>query len=88
VRHGDAGGAVILAVACGVLAKRHVKLPVQGVLDLPMGAGGGHGRGPSHPSWRHGMRSAEWIEIRGWANELARETREIERLIARGRRSV
>ena len=26
------------------------------------GAGGGHSPGKDHPSWRHGMRSREWIE--------------------------
>jgi hypothetical protein len=45
------------------------------------GAGGGHKAGPSHPSWKHGMRSQEWVEMRQLVNELARETREIEALI-------
>ncbi|RYH06531.1 hypothetical protein EU800_23610 [Tropicimonas sp. IMCC6043] len=42
------------------------------------GAGGGHKAGPSHPSWKHGMRSREWIEVRKYINELTREAREIE----------
>jgi hypothetical protein len=45
------------------------------------GAGGGHPAGKDHPSWRHGMRSQEWIEERRFFNDLIRETREIERLI-------
>lgn len=45
------------------------------------GAGGGHEPGPAHPSWRHGLRSREWIEARAEINELAREAREIEHLI-------
>lgn len=47
------------------------------------GAGGGHAPGKAHPSWRHGLRSREWIEIRAEINELAREAREIERLLAK-----
>ena len=39
MRHGDVGRAIILAVARGIFAERDVKLPVQGILDLPMGAG-------------------------------------------------
>ena len=39
VRHGDVGRAIILAVARGIFAERDVKLPVQRVRDLPMGAG-------------------------------------------------
>ena len=45
------------------------------------GAGGGHAAGPSHPSWKHGLRSQQWTEMRKAVNELARETREIEALI-------
>ena len=45
------------------------------------GAGGGHPPGSAHPSWRHGMRSREWIEARREINELIRETRGIERMI-------
>lgn len=45
------------------------------------GAGGGHRAGPTHPSWQHGMRSQEWVEMRKEVNELARETRRIETLI-------
>jgi len=45
------------------------------------GAGGGHQPGPSHPSWRHGIRSQEWLEERRRLNDLIRESREIEELI-------
>jgi len=45
------------------------------------GAGGGHRAGKTHPSYRHGLRSQEWIEVRKQINDLARETREIERMI-------
>jgi len=45
------------------------------------GAGGGHGAGKDHPSWRHGMRSKEWIEARAEINDLVREAREIARLV-------
>jgi hypothetical protein len=45
------------------------------------GAGGGHPPGKDHPSWRHGMRSQEWIEARREINDLVRETREIERML-------
>src|SRR5882724_3706003 len=37
---GDVGGAVVAAVARGVLAQRHVELPVQSVLDVPVRAHG------------------------------------------------
>ena len=47
------------------------------------GAGGGHPPGKDHPSWRHGMRSREWINERKMLNELVREAREIERLIGK-----
>jgi hypothetical protein len=45
------------------------------------GAGGGHRAGPTHPSWKHGMRSREWVEMRRTVNELVRETREVAALI-------
>ena len=45
------------------------------------GAGGGQPAGKAHPSWRHGMRSREWIEARREINDLMREAREIERLL-------
>lgn len=48
------------------------------------GAGGGHAPGRDHPSWWHGMRALEWIEMRREINELARETREIERFLTGG----
>ena len=43
------------------------------------GAGGGHPPGPAHPSWRHGMRSRQWIAERAAVNALIREFREFER---------
>ncbi len=53
--------------------------------NLPMGpAGGGHPPGKDHPSWKHGMRSQEWIEARAEINELVREAREIERMVSDG----
>lgn len=45
------------------------------------GAGGGHAEGPSHPAWKHGMRSRAFVAMRKEINDLARETREIERMI-------
>lgn len=45
------------------------------------GAGGGHPSGPAHPSWRHGLRSREWIEARRDMNDLARQTRAIAQMI-------
>ena len=45
------------------------------------GAWGGHTAGSSHPSWKHGMRSREWIETRKHINELSREAKEIKALI-------
>lgn len=45
------------------------------------GAGGGHKAGQHHPTWKHGMRSREWIETRKYINDLTREAREIERMI-------
>jgi len=45
------------------------------------GAGGGHGTGKVNPAYRHGLRSREWVEMRGFINELVRETRESERLV-------
>jgi hypothetical protein len=46
------------------------------------GARGGHPPGKDHPSYRHGMRSAEWIEMRKEINELVRWEREIERMVS------
>ena len=37
------------------------------------GAGGGQPSGNSHPSWKHGLRSMEWTEMRKQINELMRE---------------
>jgi hypothetical protein len=48
------------------------------------GAGGGHPPGKDHPSWRHGMRSREWIATRAEINDLVREAREIERMVSDG----
>lgn len=45
------------------------------------GAGGGHKAGPTHPSWKHGMRSRQWIETRKYINDLAREMREIDAMV-------
>jgi hypothetical protein len=45
------------------------------------GAGGGHRAGPSHPTWRHGMRSRAAVEMRKQANEAVREVRRIAALI-------
>ncbi len=45
------------------------------------GAGGGHKAGSTHPSWKHGMRSREWVETRRLVNELVREGRRVEALI-------
>jgi hypothetical protein len=45
------------------------------------GAGGGHPTGPKHPSWKHGIRSQEWIDERKYISELVREAREIERML-------
>lgn len=45
------------------------------------GAGGGHPAGAAHPSWKHGMRSREWIEMRRLVAQLGREAREVESLI-------
>lgn len=39
---GDVGGAVVLAVARSVFPKQDVKLPMQGILDPPVGAGSGY----------------------------------------------
>lgn len=46
------------------------------------GAGGGHKAGPTHPSWKHGMRSRGWIEARAEINDLVREAREIEQKLS------
>jgi hypothetical protein len=45
------------------------------------GAGGGHAEGPTHPTWKHGLRSRIWVEARKEINALVRETRQIERMI-------
>lgn len=45
------------------------------------GAGGGHKAGPSHPSWKHGMRAREWAETRRMMNDLVREARELNDLL-------
>ena len=45
------------------------------------GVGGGHPAGKAHPSWKHGLRSREWIEMRRLVNELGREARAIERMV-------
>jgi hypothetical protein len=41
------------------------------------GAGGGHKAGPTHPAYKHGLRSREWIEMRKEINDFARFAREI-----------
>lgn len=45
------------------------------------GAGGGHAAGITHPSWKHGMRSGEWIEARREISALMREARQAMRTI-------
>ncbi len=45
------------------------------------GGKGGSPAGPTHPNYKHGMRSREWVETRKAVNELAREARELEALI-------
>jgi|GEM_PF-1798198 len=49
------------------------------------GAGGGHEAGKAHPSFRHGMRSREFIGTRRAINELVRETREFEQTLFKGK---
>jgi hypothetical protein len=39
------------------------------------GGGGGHKAGPTHPQWKHGLRSREWTEMRKQMNDLARIAR-------------
>jgi hypothetical protein len=46
------------------------------------GARGGHKAGTSHPSWRHGIRSKQWVDERRGLNDLIREAREVERLLS------
>ncbi len=46
------------------------------------GARGGHPPGKDHPSWRHGTRSQEWIEIRAEITELLREAKEFARTVS------
>jgi hypothetical protein len=41
------------------------------------GAGGGHRPGHGHPSWKHGVRSREWLNERREVNDLMREAREL-----------
>ena len=48
------------------------------------GAGGGHKAGPSHPRWAHGMRSQQHVEMRRMVNEMVREARAIDALLASG----
>lgn len=45
------------------------------------GARGGHPPGKYHPSYKHGMRSGEWIEMRKAISELVRQEREIELML-------
>ena len=45
------------------------------------GAGGGHPAGQSHPSWKHGMRSSEWIEERRRLGQLLRASGKIWHMI-------
>lgn len=57
--------------------------PVKGWRVCRMhGAGGGHPEGPSHPSWKHGLRSRAFIAMRKEIAILARETKQIERMIS------
>jgi len=44
------------------------------------GAGGGHGAGADHPSYRHGMRARAWIEARREINDLVREAKKAKRM--------
>jgi len=44
------------------------------------GARGGHAPGPGPPSWRHGMRSHEAVEMRRLVNRMGRVAREIDGL--------
>ena len=41
------------------------------------GAGGGHKAGPSHPKYKHGLRSQEWTEMRKEINDFARFARSL-----------
>ena len=45
------------------------------------GAVGGHPAGKAHPSWKHGMRSKEWIEDVRSLNALMRKARKFERRV-------
>lgn len=49
------------------------------------GAGGGHPAGPSHPSWRHGLRSRSHVQMRRVVSQMVREAREISALLDDGR---
>ena len=42
------------------------------------GAGGGHKAGPSHPQWKHGMRSVDMVELRRLSSYLNRAAKEHE----------
>lgn len=37
------------------------------------GAGGGHGPGRANPSYKHGMRSREWVEMRKEIGEMGKD---------------
>lgn len=39
------------------------------------GARGGHTAGERHPSWKHGLRSSDVVEMRALVMELARHTK-------------
>jgi hypothetical protein len=41
------------------------------------GAGGGHEHGPTHPSWKHGIRSQDWIRQRSKVAHMVREWRDM-----------
>lgn len=41
------------------------------------GAGGGHKAGPTHPTWKHGLRSKAYIEARREAKQMASELAEL-----------
>lgn len=50
------------------------------------GARGGHGPGRANPSFKHGMRGQEWMEMRKAINDLVRAERELEGQIEWGRK--
>ena len=41
------------------------------------GARGGQPPGKDHPSWKHGARSREMVELRKMVNAMARQAREL-----------